>query len=168
MLLYKIIIYVVTKQYIFKLWSWEFEMKDKYIVYFISRTKKKMTDFIEKKLHENGMDDIITSSGNILTALYESNEKLTMSKIAKIIGKDKSTVTPLVYKLLSLGYIEKEKDEKDKRITYIVLTEKGKQLESKFNSISSEVYKTAYKNFSEEEKEIFLKLLKKLNNNFDN
>jgi len=143
-------------------------MKDKYIVYFISRTKKKMIEFIEKKLYENGMDDIVPSSGNILTALYEHNEKLTMSKIAKIIGKDKSTVTPLVSKLLSLGYIEKENDEKDKRITYIVLTEKGKQLESKFNAISSEVYKTAYKNFSEEEKEIFLKLLKKLNNNFDN
>lgn len=142
-------------------------MKDKYIVYFISRTKKKMIQFIEKKLNQNGIGDLIPSHGNILTALYENNEKLTMSKIAQIIGKDKSTVTPLVDKLLCLGYIQKEKDEKDKRITYILLTDKGKQLESKFSAISNEVYTTAYKNFSQEEKEIFLKLLKKLNNNFD-
>lgn len=126
-----------------------------------------MIQFIEKKLNQNGIGDLIPSHGNILTALYENNEKLTMSKIAQIIGKDKSTVTPLVDKLLCLGYIQKEKDEKDKRITYILLTDKGKQLESKFSAISNEVYTTAYKNFSQEEKEIFLKLLKKLNNNFD-
>jgi len=142
-------------------------MKDKYIVYFISRIKKKMIKFIEKKLNENGMEDLIPTHGNILTALYESNEKLTMSKIAQIIGKDKSTVTPLVDKLLYLGYIKKEKDEKDKRVTYIVLTDKSKQIESKFSAISNEVYTTAYKNFSQEEKETLLKLLKKLNDNFD-
>lgn len=141
-------------------------MNDKYIVYFISRTKKKMIRFIEKKLLENDMDDLIPSHGNILTALYENNEKLTMKRIAEIIGKDKSTVTPLINKLLSLGYIKKEKDEKDKRITYISLTNKGREIRTKYNNISSEVYKTAYKGFSKEEKEIFLNLLKRLNNNF--
>lgn len=142
-------------------------MNDKYIVYFISRTKKKMIRFIEKNLHEYGMDHLIPSHGNILTVLYESNEKLTMGQIAKKIGKDKSTVTPLIEKLLKLGYIEKVRSEEDKRITYIILTKKGKQLESKFNAISAQVYETAYKNFSQEEKELFLKLLKKLNNNFN-
>lgn len=142
-------------------------MNDKYIVYFISRTKKKMIRFIEEKLHDNGMNDLIPSHGNILTALYENNGRLTMKKIAEIIGKDKSTVTPLVNKLLSIGYIKKEKDEKDKRITYITLTNKGMEIETKYNKISSEVYKTAYKDFSEEEKETFLKLLRKLNNNFN-
>lgn len=141
-------------------------MNDKYIVYFISRTKKKMIQFIEKKLNEYGMDNLITSHGNILTVLYESNEKLTMGQIAKKIGKDKSTVTPLIEKLLKLGYIKKLRSEDDKRITYIVLTKKGKLLETKFNAISTQVYETAYKNFSQEEKELFLKLLKKLNNNF--
>lgn len=142
-------------------------MNDRKIIFYVSRTKKKMEQFLEKKLHENGLDDLIPSHGNIFTALYENNEKLTMGKISEIIGKDKSTVTPLIDKLLSLGYIQKEKDKKDRRITYIVLTEKGKQLENTFSGISHEVYKTAYKNFSQEEKEEFLTLLKKLNNNFD-
>lgn len=142
-------------------------MNDKYIVYFISKTKQKMVRFIEQKLEENTMSDLIVSHGNILTSLYESDSKLTMSQIAEKIGKDKSTVTPLIYKLLNLGYISKVKSEYDKRITYIILTDKGKQLESKFNFITSQVYKTAYKNFTREEKTTFLKLLKKLNNNFD-
>ncbi|MGV8905942.1 MAG: MarR family winged helix-turn-helix transcriptional regulator [Acetobacterium sp.] len=141
-------------------------MNDKYIVYFISKTKQKIIQFIEQKLQENGMDDLITSHGNILTVLYESDRKLSMGQIAKKIGKDKSTVTPLINKLMTLGYIDKVRNEEDKRITYIILTEKGKQLESKFNTITSEVYETAYKDFTPEEKEIFLRLLKKLNMNF--
>lgn len=141
-------------------------MHDKYIVYFISRTKQKMIQFIEQKLEENGIDDLITSQGNILTALYENNGKLTMSQIAKKIGKDKSTVTSLINKLLKCGYINKLRNEDDKRVTYVTITDKGRQLEYKFNSITSQVHETAYKNFTPEEKEIFLKLLKKLNMNF--
>lgn len=142
-------------------------MKDKYIVYFISRTKNKMLHFIEEQLQKNKLDDLIPSHGNILTALYENHGKLTMKQIAQIIGKDKSTITPLVNKLLDLGYITKEKNEIDKRVTYIILTERGKQIEEKFNAISRDLSMTAYKGFSEEEKEVFLRLLKKLNNNFD-
>ena len=141
-------------------------MNDKYIVYFISKTKKKMIKFIEKELMEKGLGGLIPSHGNVLTALYENDGMLTMKEIANRIGKDKSTVTPLVEKLLKLGYVEKEKSQKDKRITYIKLTDKGRRIESKYNEISSDVRDTAYKNFSDEEKETFLKLLKKLSDNF--
>lgn len=141
-------------------------MNDKYIIYFISRTKAAMIKFIENKLKENELTDLIPTHGNILTALYESNTKLTMKEIAKKIGKDKSTVTPLVNKLIALGYIEKEQSTNDKRVTYISLTPKAKSIENKFNFISSQVKETAYKNFTEEEKAEFLRLLRKLNSNF--
>lgn len=142
-------------------------MKDKYIVYFVSRTKSKMLHFITKRLQENGLADLIPSHGNILTALYENQGRLTMKEIAETIGKDKSTITPLVNKLLELGYITKEKNVSDKRVTYIMLTSKGREIESRFSAISREVSSTAYKNFSREEKSLLLGLLKKLNNNFD-
>lgn len=142
-------------------------MNDKYIVFFISRTKKKMISFIEKKLLEYGLEGLIPSHGNILTALYENSGKLTMKRIAEITGKDKSTITPLVNKLLELGYITKVKGDTDKRITYIILTNKGNKIYDKYKAISNDVYNTAYKDLSQEEKEIFLKLLKKINNNFN-
>ena len=53
-------------------------MNDKYIIYFISRAKAHMIKFIENKLVENKLFDIIPSHGNILTALYERNRKFTM------------------------------------------------------------------------------------------
>ena len=143
-------------------------MNDKYIIYFISRAKASMIQFIENKLKENKLDDLIPTHGNILTALYESDKKLTMKEIAKIIGKDKSTVTSLVNKLISLGYIEKEKCVNDKRVTYIGLTQKARDIEGTFNFISSQVKETAYSNFTLEEKTEFLRLLKKLSSNFKN
>ena len=142
-------------------------MNDKYIVYFISKTKKKMTRFIEKALIEKGLNDLAPAYGNILTVLYNNTGRLSMNQIGKTIGKDKSTITALVNKLSYLGYVKKEKCIEDRRVTYIILTEKGKAIEGKVNDISKEVNLTTYKGFSKEEKAILLKLLKKMNNNFD-
>lgn len=141
-------------------------MKDKYIIYFISRTKAEMIKFIDNKLKKNNLDGLIPSHGNILTALFESDKSLTMKEISNKIGKDKSTVTALVNKLISLGYIEKEKSISDKRVTYIKLTQNARNIEDSFNHISSQVRQTAYNNFTEEEKKEFLRLLKKLSTNF--
>jgi DNA-binding MarR family transcriptional regulator len=145
---------------------WEITMNDKYIVHFISKTRKKMIKFIGNQLKEKGLDDLVPSYGNILTVLYDNDGKLSMKQIGKLVGKDKSTVTALVNKLLKLGYVQKEKCKKDNRITYIKLTEKSENIKDRFDEISKEVYLKAYNNFSIEEKEIFLRLLKKLNNNF--
>lgn len=141
-------------------------MNDKYIVYFVSRAKANMIKFIENRLKSNNLNDLIPTHGNILTALYESDKKLTMKEIAKKIGKDKSTVTSLVNKLINLGYLTKEQSTLDRRVTYISLTQKSRAIEDKFNFISSQVKETAYKDFTHEEKEEFLRLLKKLSSNF--
>lgn len=143
-------------------------MEDKYIIHFISKTKANMVKFIENKLKQNGLDELIPTHGNILTALYENNGILTMKEIATKIGKDKSTVTVLINKLITLGYIEREKCATDKRITYIKLTEKALLIENTFNSISTQVKETAYHNVTENEKQEFLRILKKINDNFKN
>ena len=91
-----------------------------------------------------------------------------MKEITNKIGKDKSTVTSLVNKLINLWYVEKEKCSKYKRVTYIGLTQKARNIEDSFNFISSQVKKTAYNNFTEDEKKEFLRLLRKLSSNLKN
>lgn len=78
----------------------------------------------------------------------------------------KSTVTPLVNKLAGLGYVEKVAGQQDKRVTFVRLTERGYALKPRFDQISAQVYETAYRGFSPEEKEQFLSLLKRINQNF--
>lgn len=140
---------------------------EKYIVYFISSTRKKMIKFIEKQIVEKEIEDLIPSHGNILTNLFDAKQKMTMKDIAWKIGRDKSTVTSLVNKLEQAGYLIKVNSKKDRRTVYLELTEKGHSMEKKYREISEEVIAKAYEGFSENEKEVFLNLLKKLNNNFD-
>ncbi len=140
-------------------------MNDKYIVHFLSSTKKKMIKFIQNELKENNLSEIDPSYGNILTVLYESDGILTMNEIAKKTGKDKSTITVLANKLCNLGYIEKVKCENDNRITYIKLTEKAYDIKDKYMQICKNLNKTVFNDFSDVEKKEFLRLLKKMNNN---
>lgn len=140
--------------------------KDKYIVYFISQTKRKMTRFIQMQLKEQHLDTLIPSHGNILTVLYENGPQMPLNEIAKRIGRDKSTVTALVNKLTALGYVEKVAGQQDRRVTFVRLTPQGLGLQRKFDLISAQVHETAYRGFSPEEKEQFLSLLKRMNQNF--
>lgn len=142
-------------------------MQEKYIVYFVSKTKKKMMKFIENQLQEKGINDLVPSYGNILTVLYDHEGAMSLKDIGELLGKEKSTITTLVNKLQKQGYVDKVKGQEDRRNTYVCLTEKGKEIESKFREISTEVQNTAYRNFTEEEKKELLRLLKKLNQNFD-
>ena len=141
-------------------------MNEKYIVYFISKTKLFMTKFIEQELKTSKLSDLIPSHGNILTVLYEATEPVTMKDISNKIGKDKSTVTALVNKLVQLGYVTKEVATYDKRVTHVHLTEKAKQAKQTYDQISHRVQETAYQDFTEDEKKELLRLLKKLSLNF--
>ncbi|MFI3209612.1 MAG: MarR family winged helix-turn-helix transcriptional regulator [Peptostreptococcaceae bacterium] len=141
-------------------------MNDKYIIYFISKAKSHMIKFIENNLKEQELNDLIPTHGNILTALYESKTKLTMKDISNKIGKDKSTVTALISKLETLGYVKKEKCTMDKRVTYINLTDQSINIKDKFDIISQKVNQTAYAGLTNDEKKEFLRILKKISINF--
>ncbi len=141
-------------------------MNDRHIVHYICKTNKKINSYIEQQLKDKGIEDVVPAYRNILTALYGNNGKMSMNEVSQLVGKDKSTVTAVVNKLIKLEYVRKEKCTEDRRKTYLLLTRKSRELQDKFDLITEEVYEAAYKNFSAEEKEIFLTLLKRLNNNF--
>ena len=125
-----------------------------------------MLRFIEKRLKDHELYNLVPSYGNILTVLYDHDGKMTMKGIADLLGKEKSTITSLVNKLEGLGYVNKVKSQEDRRTTFVCLTQKGKAIEKKFEAISRDLQERAYSNFTETEKEEFLSILKKLNQNF--
>jgi len=141
-------------------------MNEQFVVYYVSQTKQNMHKFIENQLKNEGMIDLIPSHGSILTVLYNHEGPLTMKAIAEKIGKDKSTVTVLINNLMYKGYIKKSENRQDRRITFIELTELGRSKEVKYREISKKVVETAYADFTEDEKTVFLRLLKKMNSNY--
>lgn len=140
-------------------------MKTRDAISLISKIRQKVNGLIVSELSKNGIEGIVVSHGDILYALFKK-QKLTMAEIATKIGKDKSTVTALVGKLIRLNYVVKERDAVDTRVVYVTLTLQGKELEPIFEAISQKVLEVFYCNIVEDEKEDLLRILSKIENNF--
>ena len=140
-------------------------MNNRDVISLISKIRQKVNGFIVSEISQNGIEGIVVSHGDIIYALYKKH-KLSMAEIAEKIGKDKSTVTALVDKLVRLGYVTKDKAAEDTRIVYVTLTPKGRELEPIFEAISHKVLEIFYLNISEEETEVLIRILSKIENNF--
>ena len=135
------------------------------IISLISNIRDKANRLIISELKRVGIDSLAPSHGNILQLLYHSQNNLTMQDIANAINRDKSTITALVNKLVSLEYITKMKSSDDSRITYIALTPKGKALEPIFNEISEKLLAKVYSDFTLDQKKEVIDALNKIDNN---
>ena len=122
-------------------------------------------DFLEKKLKEKGLPEMVSSHGYILYQL-NVNGKIKMGQLAQKINRDKSTTTVLVRKLEKEGLIMIESDSSDKRNKFISLSEKGKQYTNITSDLSANLLDTFYKGFSQEEKLLFIGFLSRIENNF--
>ncbi len=139
-------------------------MKTRDAISLISKIREKMNKLIINEMVQNGVEGIVTSHGDILYALY-SKKKMTMAEIAEKIGKDKSTVTALIDKLVKLEYVTKERNEQDSRVIYVTLTAKGKELEPVFEAISAKILDVFYQGISEKEKEDLTIILNRIYSN---
>lgn len=140
-------------------------MNTKNAISLISKIREKVNRLIEAELSKNGLDGIVTSHGDIINALF-NKPKMTMAEIADKIGRDKSTVTALIDKLMKFGYVVKERDTKDARVVYVALTAKGQELKPIFEAISAKVLGVFYSGVLENEKEELAKILDKVYSNF--
>lgn len=135
------------------------------IISLIAVIREKSNKFIIAEMNNRDMKGLVTSHGDILSALFKY-EVLTMKDISEKIQRDKSTVTTLVDKLVSFGYVTKEKDLKDGRTILVSLTDKGKEIKTDFEEISKELLSVVYNGIEEEEREQLVRTLRKIKDNF--
>lgn len=140
-------------------------MRTRDAISLISKVRQKVNGYIISEISDKGIDGIVVSHGDIIYALFQK-QKLTMAEIAEKIGKDKSTVTALVNKLVRLGYVTKERDTEDTRVVHVALTPQGCKLEPLFEEISRKVIDVFYLDISEEDKEALIRILSKIESNF--
>jgi DNA-binding MarR family transcriptional regulator len=140
-------------------------MNKDFILFQIGRVHYQVDKFLMKELNDHGIKGIHPSHGEIIGSILLSGT-LSMKEIAKLTGKDKSTVTALVNKLVLKGYVEKMKDHDDKRMHTVRLTKKGKALMPCYLDISRNLRETSYKGFTEKEREQLYNMLLKLEANF--
>jgi MarR family transcriptional regulator, organic hydroperoxide resistance regulator len=114
----------------------------------ISKIKEHANSFIMQSLVQHGVHGLVPSHGDILVVLFH-RQKATMKDIADTIHRTKPTVTVLVAKLVDLGLVKKEQSPEDARVSYVELTNKGKEFKEVFEDISLELTQKLFQGFSE-------------------
>lgn len=113
-----------------------------------------------------GIKGLVPSHGDILVELF-AHETLPMAAIAEAIGKDPSTVTALVKKLIEAGYVEKAKNLRDKRVIEVRLTTEGRALGAKISQVNDGLMKAMAKGLTSRQLEETSQVLQIMRDNFE-
>ncbi|WPC42252.1 MarR family winged helix-turn-helix transcriptional regulator [Clostridium sp. JS66] len=97
----------------------------------------------------------------IMNQLRIGNVK-TLTELSETLGIPNSTVSVVVDKLVKLGIVRRERDEKDRRKVLIYIEDEGLQQEKQIIKYRIEYFKDLFKDASDEEIDCILKGLKVL------
>ena len=88
-----------------------------------------------------------------------------MNQVGEILQLDNGTLTPLLKRLESKGYLERKRSKEDERVVKINLTEKGLKLKQNASFIPIELEKAMNLNLEEMEqlKTLSDKVVQKIN-----
>jgi DNA-binding MarR family transcriptional regulator len=94
--------------------------------------------------------EINSAQGRIMFALWQA-DGISINELAKKTQLKKSTLTSMLDRLETMGYVRRQRCRKDRRKILIKRTNKDKNLESKYVELSGEITKLFYKGFSKSE-----------------
>ena len=116
----------------------------------------------QKALKEGILKDLSITEIHTIDAIgmYECR---TMTEVAQELKITLGTLTAAINKLLKKGYVDRKRGEEDRRSVMIALTRKGKLAFRIHDQFHSEMVKATIDGLNEEEEEILIKSLEKLN-----
>lgn len=134
---------------------------DRCIFFFTSKVSKKMMDKMNERLSLNGATRV---QWYVMYYLLRDG-KMIQSDIGEKLDIKDSTVVRLIDRMQKEEFVQRVKDEKDRRVTYVTLTEKGRKRIEELLPIGEEMRKVFSEDISQEEFEIFYKVLTKIAKN---
>ncbi|MGV3003783.1 MarR family winged helix-turn-helix transcriptional regulator [Aerococcus urinaeequi] len=101
--------------------------------------------------------DPLSYSDTLLLFIIKYKNRMAISELAEYINLSRPAVTQKVNALEKRGLVVKTQSTKDKRVFYLSLSEKV--LENCNNARMTDILDEAEKNFSEQEKKVFVNIL---------
>ena len=118
--------------------------------FYISQIKQIQSRIFEKLLKANDIDDLNGAQGRILFVLWQE-DNLPIVELSSRTSLAKTTLTSMLDRMESKGYLKRVLDPSDRRQIRIVLTEKAAAMRERYNLVSDQMKAIFYKGFSEEE-----------------
>lgn len=92
----------------------------------------------------------------------------TMSEVASDLGITVGTLTTAINNLVKKGYVERRKDDGDRRVVKVTLTRSGKIAYRVHEKFHADMIKATIEGLTEEEEKVLAEALTKLNDFFKN
>ena len=122
----------------------------------------------EKSLKHIGGGDLSIAEFHTLECIGSGQDSCrTVGEIAEALDVTVPTVTVCVNKLVKKGYVTKTRSEKDARVTIVELTREGRKMNRLHRYFHEQMILAVGEEFSEEEMEVLLRCIRKLNTFFD-
>ena len=107
--------------------------------------------------------DIAMSKQELFTMMIlDRLKEATMSQLADQMNFPMSTATGIVDRLVKKGYLERSRNETDRRVVVTVLTEKGREFAEKIKSLVFTYAQRAFDALDEEERETAFRIIDKV------
>ena len=119
----------------------------------------------EKCLKEGIISDLSITEIHTIEAIGMYAEK-SMSEVAQILKITVGTLTTAINKLIKKEYVERKRIEEDRRVVLVKLTKKGKLAYRIHEKFHHDMVNTAIDGLSEEEEEVLISSLDKINKFF--
>ena len=139
------------------------EKLDSIIFYNIDKAIRTYRNYAQRQLKKSGFA-ITIDQWLIIKSILE-NPGITQNEIGDLVFKDNASVTRIIDLLVKSEYIIRNPNPEDRRKTNLEVTESGKEIINKVQTLVEDNRKTALKNVSEEELEIMNSALLKISEN---
>ena len=122
----------------------------------------------EKRLKHVGGGNLSIAEFHTLECIGDGQDnRRTVGEIAEALDVTVPTVTVCVNKLVKKGYVTKTRSEKDARVAIIELTREGRKMNRLHRYFHEQMLLTVKDEFTDEEMEILIRCLRKLNGFFE-
>ena len=106
--------------------------------------------------------DVLTTEQHFAMRHMNKMEICTSTELAYCFGVKKSAITPIINRLYEKGWVERNRDEKDRRVIYLSLTAEGKIIFSEMEKKIQTIIESVISKFDYTEIENFLETFAKL------
>jgi DNA-binding MarR family transcriptional regulator len=135
--------------------------------FLITKIRLISQQIFDKLLKDYKIDEISAAQGRVMFPLWRQ-DNVSFQDLKKLTMLSKATLSYMLDNLEKAGHIERIRSEGDKRIIFIKLTKKNKELQEKYIQVSLKMKDLFYKGFSEKEIDEFESYLRRLLENLKN
>jgi DNA-binding MarR family transcriptional regulator len=108
------------------------------------------------------LDEDMTNDQYYLLRYIKKKAKCTSTELASMFGVNKSAITAMTNRLVKKGLIQRTRDQNDRRVVYLTLTERGDEWITETEEKIHKLVESFITKFSEEEIETFIQTYEKL------